>query len=190
MKVTLNLALLPSRRERYALSWTVPLTLLSAVGLVYIIHSGIGAIREYRHIQSDIVQMQDLNLKLKQQEKDLRQAVEQPDYRAVSGQAQYLNSLIEEKKVSAADLVMRIGELMPDDVHLSAMSLRQSKGYVVSFSVVGKSEEALEKFLTALEDSPDFQDISVASEGFRAQSDNEGSVTITCTARYVGTLVP
>ncbi len=190
MKVTLNLALLPSRRERYALSWAIPLTLLSAVGLVYIIQSGIGTVREYRHIQGDIVQMQDLNQKLTRQEKDLRQAVEQPEFRVVSRQAQYLNSLIDEKKVSAADLVMRIGELMPDDVHLSSLSLRQSKGYVVNFSVVGKGEEALEKFLTALEDSPDFQDISVSGEGFRAQGDNEGSVTINCTARYVGTLVP
>ncbi len=190
MKVTLNLALLPSRRERYALSWAVPLTLLSAVGLGFIVFFAIGSVHEYRRIQTEIVRMQNLNQQMDRQENDLRRAVEQPEYKAVSSQAQYLNSLIEDKKVSAADLVMRIGELMPDDVHLSAMSLKQSKGSYVSFSVVGKDEEALEKFLTALEDSPDFQDISVSSEGFQSQGGGEGSLSITCSARYVGSLVP
>ncbi|HET7841359.1 MAG TPA: hypothetical protein VFM21_07130 [Terriglobia bacterium] len=190
MKVTLNLALLPSRRERYALSWAVPLALLSAVGLAVIIHRGVINVREYRVVQSDIVQARELNQRLSGQEKDLRRSVEQPEYQAISSQAQYLNSLIEDKKVSASDLVMRIGELMPDDVHLAAMSMKQAKGSYVSFSVVGKNEEALEKFLTALEDSPDFQDLSVSSEGFQSQGEAAGSTSITCSARYVGSLVP
>jgi Fimbrial assembly protein (PilN) len=190
MKVTLNLALQPTRRERYALSWAAPLALLSAVGLVFIVQSAMVYIRDYRHIQEHTVQIQELNRKLAEQEKDLRKTVEQPEYLAVSGQAQYLNSLIEEKRFSVSDLVMRVGQLMPADVHLSAMSLKQSKGYVVSFSVVGRNEVALEEFLTALEDSPDFKDISVSSQGFQGQSDAEDSVTITCTARYVGSLVP
>jgi cell division protein FtsB len=190
MKVTLNLALLPSRRERYALSWAVPLALLGAVGLVFIIHFGIVNVREYRRVQDDIVKTQDQNQKLVQQEADLRKAAEQPDYQAVSGQAQYLNSLIEDKRVSIADLVVRVGQLMPEEVRLSAMSMKQSKGSQVSFTVVGRNEEALEEFLTALEDSPDFQDIAVSSEGFKGQDEAENSVTITCTARYVGTLAP
>jgi Fimbrial assembly protein (PilN) len=190
MRITLNLALLPSRRERYALSWAVPLAVMSVVGLFFIVRFGIANIREYRHVQDDIARMQEQNRKLAREEKDLRKAVEAPEYRAVSVQAHYLNTLIEEKKSSVADIVTKISRLIPAEVRLSSMSLKQSKGAVVSFSVEGRNEGALEEFLTALEDSPDFQDVSVSNEGFKADSETESSVTITCTARYVGSLVP
>lgn len=189
MKVTLNLASLPSRRERYALAWAVPLAILGAVALGYIIYFGVGNIREYRRVQKDILQVQNQNADLARQVSDLRRAAQQPDYQAVTGEAQYLNSLIEAKKISVADLVTRVGELMPDDVRLAGMSMRNAKGVQVSFSVIGKDEDALEKFLTALEDSPDFQDISVSSEGFKGQGDTDNSISISCTATYVGTLV-
>ncbi len=190
MRVTLNLATLPSRRERYAFSWAVPLALLSAAGLIWIIYSGVLNIREYRHIQKDIAQMQGQNRRLSDRESDLRTAVEQPDYQAVAGKAQFLNSLIEQKRTSATDLAAKVSRLIPEDVHLTAMTLNQSKGSGVSFTVVGRNEEAVEKFLTALEDSPDFQDISVSSEGFQSRGESGGGVMISCTARYVGALVP
>ncbi|MGE5325965.1 MAG: PilN domain-containing protein [Deltaproteobacteria bacterium] len=190
MKVTLNLASLPSRRERYALSWAIPLTLAGAVGFAFIIYFGIANIREYRQVQRDILHMQDQNQTLSRQGADLRRQAQQPDYQAVAGEAHYLNSLIEAKKSSVADLVAKVGQLMPDDVRLSNMSMGNVRGAQVSFSVIGKDEEALEKFLTALEDSPDFQDVSVSNEGFQGQGESEGAVSITCTARYVGSLVP
>ena len=190
MKVTLNLASLPSRRERYALSWAIPLAILGAVALGFIIRFGIGDIREYRRIQKDIAQLQEQNQKLALQEADLRRKAELPEYQAVVGEAQYVNSLIEDKKTSVADLVTKIGKLIPEDVRLSNMSMKNAKGAQVSFSVTGKDEEALEKFLTALEDSPDFQDVSVSNEGFQGQGESENAVSISCTARYVGSLVP
>lgn len=190
MKVTLNLASLPSRRERYALSWAIPLAILGAVALGFIIRFGIGDIREYRRIQKDIAQLQEQNQKLALQEADLRRNAELPEYQAVVGEAQYVNSLIEDKKTSVADLVTKIGKLIPEDVRLSNMSMKNAKGAQVSFSVTGKDEEALEKFLTALEDSPDFQDVSVSNEGFQGQGESENAVSISCTARYVGSLVP
>jgi Tfp pilus assembly protein PilN len=190
MKVTLNLAAIPSRRERYALSWAVPLAVLGAVALGFIVRFGVANFREYRRVQEDIVQLQGQNQELARQAADLRRAAQQPDYQAVTVEAQYLNSLFEAKKTSVADLVTKIGKLIPDDVRLSNMSMRNAKGAQVSFSVTGKDEEALEKFLTALEDSPDFQDVSVTNEGFQGQGESENSVSITCTARYVGSLVP
>lgn len=190
MKVTLNLALLPSRRERYALSWAIPLTLFGAVALAFIIYFGIRNIREYRQVQKDILQMQDQNQTLARQGVDLRRQAQQPDYQVVAGEAQFLNSLIDAKKSSVADLVAKVGQLMPADVRLSNMSMRNAKGAQVSFSVIGKDEEALEKFLTALEDSADFKDVSVSNEGFQGQGESESAVSITCTARYVGSLVP
>ena len=56
--------------------------------------------------------------------------------------------------------------------------------------MVGRDEDALEDFMTAPEDSPEFQDGSVVEQGLQWQSDANSAVTITCTATYVGSLLP
>jgi Tfp pilus assembly protein PilN len=190
MKVTLNLAALPSRRERYAFAWAVPLAVLGTAGLIYLVLFSVGNIQEYRKVQKDIVALQGQSRRLTLQEQDLKRSVERPEYRAISLQAQFINTLIEAKKISVADLTLKVSKLMPETVRLSGFSLSQTEGASVRFSVVGRDEEALESFLTALEDSPDFQDVAVVSEGIQSQTDSDTPITITCTARYVGSVLP
>jgi Tfp pilus assembly protein PilN len=186
MKVNLNLAALPSRRERYAFAWTVPLAVLGSVGMVYLAVFAIQNFREYRRVQGDIAVLQNQNRRLALQEAGLRKAVERPEYRVISRQAQYINSLIEAKRISVADLTLKVSKLMPATAHLSELSLGEGEGPSVRFSVIGKDEESLEAFLTALEDSPDFQDVAVTSEGIQSEGDENSPMTIKCSARYVG----
>ncbi len=190
MKITLNLAALPSRRERYALAWAVPLALLGAVMLVYLAMLAVGNIREYRNVKAEISRQQETARQLAAQEENIKREIERPEYRTVSRQAQFINSLIEEKKISAADLTLRVSELMPETVRLTSFGSSQSQETAVRFAVVGRDEGALEDFLTALEDSPDFRDVAVVDQGFQSQSDPNSPVTITCTATYVGSLLP
>jgi Tfp pilus assembly protein PilN len=190
MKVTLNLAALPGRRERYALAWSVPLAVLGAAGFVLLARFAVVNVREYQKVQKEIVRLEDQNRQLAHQEDELRKIVGQPEYQTISSEAQYVNSLIEAKKISVADLILKVSKLMPDTVHLSGLSRSESQGTSVRFSVVGRDEEALETFLTALEDSPDFQDVAVVNEGIQTQGDASTPMTITCTARYMGSVLP
>lgn len=190
MKITLNLAALPSRRERYALAWAMPLAVMGAAGVVFFAIQGVRNIREYQIVQKDIVRLENRNRQLVLEENDLKKSVDRPEYQAVSREAHYVNSLIEAKKISVADLILKVSNLMPDAVHLSGFNLAQNPVISVRFSVVGRDEEALETFLTALEDSSDFQDVAVVNEGFQTEGDVNSPVTITCTARYVGGVTP
>jgi Tfp pilus assembly protein PilN len=189
MRVVLNLAALPSRRERYAFAWTLPVIVLGAVGLIYLAVFSVRNFQEYRRVQNDIVALQNQNSRLSLQEANLKRSVERPEDRMISRQAQYINSLIEAKKISVADLTLKVSKLMPETAHLATLSLGQGEGPFVQFSVIGKDEEALEDFLTALEDSPDFGDVAVESEGIQSQGDQSVPMTIKCTARYVGSVL-
>jgi Tfp pilus assembly protein PilN len=190
MKITLNLATLPSRRERYALAWAVPLALLGAVFLVYLAMLAMGNIREYRNVRDEISRQQETKRRLAVQEENIKREIERPEYQTVSRQAQFINSLIEEKKISAADLTLKVSRLMPGTVHLTSFGVSRTQGTAVRFAVVGRDEDALESFLTALEGSSDFQDVAVVDQGFQSQGDPDSPVTITCTATYVGSLLP
>lgn len=186
MKVSLNLAHLPSRRERYALAWSVPLAVLGAVVLAMFLMLAVRNVREYRSVRKDVEKLQARNASLKRQEEDLRKALSQPQYRTVTREAQFVNALIEAKQLSATGLAAKVSRLMPASVRLSSLSLSAKKEPTVQFAIVAHDAKAVETFLTALEDSPDFQDVAISNQGFETEGGGEEPVTIICTARYVG----
>lgn len=190
MKISLNLATLPSRRERYGMAWAVPVALIAAVGLAVLSYLAVVNVLEYRSVHKDIRRLEYQDKELSRQESALREALNQPSFREVSRQAQFVNSLIEARKLSAADLTMKVSKLMPAEVRLSAFSLTAKGEPTVRFSVVARDEQAVETFVTALEDSPDFRDVSIVNQGFETSGPEEGPVTVICTARYVGGVLP
>jgi len=54
MRVVLNLAIRPSARERYALVWAVPATLLGITGLVFIILFTLRSYRQYSVVEKSV----------------------------------------------------------------------------------------------------------------------------------------
>jgi len=186
MKIALNLAALPSRRERYALAWSVPLVVLGLAGLAIL--SGVTAsnVKEYRAVKRDISLRRNENRLLEEREKTLRQDLEKPRQRELAWRAQFLNSLIDQKSLSVAELAGKVAGLVPARVRLTGLTLAQEKeGPVARFAVEARDEEAMEKFLDSLESSPDFQDVAIVNEGFRSETGEEGGVTVICTARYL-----
>lgn len=188
MKISLNLAAVPSRHERYGLAWAMPLALLGTVALAFLSAFAVGNLREYRSVRKDISRLEERDRLLAQREDELRKVVNQPQFQAISREAQYVNSLIDAKKLSAADLTLKVSKLMPASVRLSELSLTSRDEPMVRFSIVGRDEGAVETFLAALEDSPDFKDVAIMNQGFQTEGANEGPVTIICTARYVGSV--
>ena len=186
MRVTLNLAIPPSARERYALLWAIPATLLGIAGLVLIILFSDRTYREYRVVHASVARYQDRDNALRAQEMALRRVLEEPASRRLLNDAQFINALIEAKQVSLTSLAADITELIPDDVRLSALAM-QPDGHelAVRFVITGKNAEAIERFLSDLEDSPHFKDVAIINEGLEETGANAELENIACTAHYV-----
>lgn len=186
MKITLNLAALPSPRERYALAWAVPLVLLGLGSLAILSALSTNNIREYLAVKRDISRLREQGRMQLEREKALRQNLEQPQQRKLSERAQFVNSLIVQKTLSVADLAGEVAGLMPSSVRLTGLALVQEKdGPLVRLAVAGRDEESVEKFLDGLENSPNFQDVTIANQGFESEAAEKGTVSLICTARYL-----
>jgi Tfp pilus assembly protein PilN len=186
MKVSLNLSLAQSFRQRHVVAWSVPLLLVSFLLLFRLVLSIQANWREYRTVRQSVEREQSRLNELAGQEAGLKGKLEQPENRALLREVQFVNSVIEQRRLSFTGLTEKVTVLLPPQVRLAALSLPDSSGDpVVHFGIEGTSEEPVETFLTNLEDSPDFRDVSLLSQGFEEKG-NGAPVSITCTARYVG----
>ena len=186
MKVVLNLAIPPSARERYALYWAIPATLLGVTGLAFLLLFTVRSFREHLVVQKSLYQHQEQEDGLRAQEMALRKQLEEPESRRLLNDVQFVNALIEEKQFSVTGLTADITELIPDEVRLTALALvPEGQELTVRFVITGKSEEAIESFLSDLEDSPHFKDVAIIKQGFEEKGATSELENIACTAHYV-----
>jgi len=187
MKLTLNLSTSPSPRERYALAWAVPTAVIALAGLVLLSLLAVRNFREYRSVHRSVLESEQAEARLRSQEMALRRDLEQPQLRQVYRQVQFVNALIDQKQFSLTELTEKVSKLLPGDVRLTGLALsRAARDPVVRFTVAGNDEEAVETFLSRLEDSADFADVAILNQGFAQEGAGHGPVTIACAARYVG----
>ncbi|MGD0456309.1 MAG: hypothetical protein ABSC21_01010 [Terriglobia bacterium] len=186
MKVVLNLAIPPSARERYALYWAIPATLLGVTGLAFLLLFTVRSFREYKAVQKSVAEQQGRENTLRAQEMALRKQLEEPEYRRLLDDVQFVNALIEKKRVSLTGLAADITDLMPDEVRLTGLALApEGQELAVRFVITGKSEEAIERFLSDLEDSPHFRDVAIVNQGFEQTGAASELENIACTAHYM-----
>jgi len=186
MRVALNLAIPPSARERYALYWAIPATLLGLAGLAFLLLASVRSYREYRAVQKSIAKYQVRENSLRAQEVALRRQLEERQSRPLLDNVQFVNALIEQKRISLTDLATEVTELIPDEVRLAALAMApDGQELAVRFLIMGKNEEALERFLSNLEDSPHFKDVAITNAGFGEAGASPEVENIACTAHYL-----
>ena len=186
MKITLNLAISPSARERYALYWAIPATLLGVAGLVLLLLSTIPSIREYRAVKKSVAESQARESALRAQEMALRRQLEEPESRRRLDDVRFVNALIEKKRITLTGLLADITDLIPDEVRLTGLALTsEGQELTVRFVIASKNTEAVERFLNNLEDSPHFKDVAIINEGFEQAGTTSGLENIACAAHYM-----
>ena len=186
MRVALNLAVRPSARERYALYWAIPATLLGVAVLAFLLLASVRSYREYRAVQRSIAGYQVRENALRAQEMVLRRQLEEPQSRRFLDNVQFVNALIEKKRISLTDLAKDITDLIPDEVRLTALAMApDGQELALRFLITGKNEAALERFLSNLEDSPHFKDVAITNAGFEEAGASSEVENIACTARYL-----
>ncbi len=187
MKIALNLATSQSARERYALVWTAPVTLGAGVCLIYLLVFAAHNIREYSKLHQWVTKYQtQLNI-FRDKEKAARRNLEQPQYREVVREARFVNTLIDQKQLSLTELTAKVTKLLPPQVRLTGLSLSEPTGEPLVRLDVEGSQEAVENFVSHLEESPDFSDPTITQQGFEQKSSAgaPGKLeAVTCTARY------
>jgi hypothetical protein len=186
MRITLNLAVAESARDRYALAWAVPATLVGLLGFVLLGVSLVREFREYRAVQRQVAEVQQRQDQLRTEGAAIRRELEKPEFRELLRQARFVNTLIDAKQLSPTELAARLADLLPDQARLTGLALAgQGEDLVVRLGVSAKSEEAIEEFLGDLEDAPDFKDVTIINQGFQEEGTQPGQVSVACTARYL-----
>jgi hypothetical protein len=187
MKITLNLSSAPSPRERYALVWAVPVALVALVGLGLLLSSSLTSWRNYRRYHGALAEAESQEARLRQRQLALEGELNQPEFSAIYRDTQFINSLIEYRQFSVAELTQKVTKLMPLSVHLAALALsHQGHERVVRFTVAGDKQDAIETFLVSLEDSPDFDQVQILNQAEEQTAAGGVQVVLTCTARYAG----
>jgi len=182
----MNLAISPSARERYALYWAIPATLLGVIGVAFLLSSTIPSIREYRVVKKSVAECQERENALQAQEMALRRQLDEPESRRRLDDVRLVNTLIERKRITLTGLVADITDLIPDEVRLTGLALApEGRELAVRFVIASKSTEAIERFLNNLEDSPHFKDVAIINEGFEQAGTTSGLENIACSAHYL-----
>lgn len=185
MKVELNLASMPSHRERYALAWSLPLLAAGILAMAFFAPLAVRNQREYAKVRREVAKLQKQQALLAGKEKDLRSRLAQPASLRVEREAAFVNDLIEAKRLTVTDVAARISGIMPATVRLKGLALSfQHHEPQVRMAVTGKDESSVENFLSKLEDSPDFKDVAIVNEGFEITAPGE-PIKVMFTARYV-----
>jgi Tfp pilus assembly protein PilN len=186
MRITLNLTVAESVRDRFALVWAIPATVAGLVFLVSLGRSTLGEYRDFQAVQAQVAEVQKRADELKQQEADIRTKLEDPALGDLLRNAQFVNGLIEQKQFSVANLAAQLADLLPEDAHLTGLAMTSKEGTLtLRMGVAAKSEDALEDFLNQLEDAKQFKDVSIINQGFEEDAAQAGQVNVMLTARYL-----
>jgi hypothetical protein len=187
MKIDINLASPESRLHRM-LRYAAPMVIvLAAALLIQTLMAAGRQFDEYRKVHRSILRYRAEINELQVREAKAQQILRGEPTVRLYQQINFLNSLIDQKKVSLSGLTSKVTRLLPSQARLTSLSLTESQdGPMVKFSVEGAESEAVYQFLRNLERSPDFNAVTVMDQAFDTNGASKGMVTLTCSARYVG----
>ncbi|MGH9398117.1 MAG: hypothetical protein ACRD18_14855 [Terriglobia bacterium] len=191
MRIQINLAHPESRIERSVYVWTPVVILVAAVLLVRLLFSAGHEYVQYRSVHHSALRYQAEVQEMQVKEVRLGSVLRRPETLKLYGQINFLNGLIDQKRVSLSGLTLKVARLLPAQARITGLALVETeKGPVVDISVEGSGHAVAGEFLNNLEGSPDFDGITVTDQSFAQTGPEKGLVTLTCSARYVGKTVP
>ncbi|MGH9345397.1 MAG: hypothetical protein ACRD19_16745, partial [Terriglobia bacterium] len=191
VKVRVNLAQPEKWRERTVYLWAPILILGGSVLLVYLVLVSARQFAEYRKVDRTVSRYEAEVQETQAKEVRLTSVLRQPETLKLYAQINFLNSLIEQKKVSLSGLTLEVAKLLPSQVRITGLALAgTTKGPVIEISVEGAVNQVTGTFLNNLEASPDFEGVTVLDQSFGAENQPGNLVSLTCSARYIGKTLP
>lgn len=186
MKIRLNVATQPIEVHRRFLTGAGLAAIVATIALiilgthVYRVHSAEAKYRlEMNQTQSE---MQEL---LRQQT-EIEQFFNKPENSKLSGRAQFLNAMIDERSFNWTKMFMDLEKLLPEGVHVLSISPALKSGHAEVKLVVGASnDENKLKFLRTLESSKDFRHVQVLGEHSPPKVEGTDKILVDLTVSYL-----
>jgi hypothetical protein len=186
-RISLNLASSPTLRDRYALVAAAAVAIVGFIALLFLAHSLWVNYKTFHTLAAQSGRDESERAALWQKDQELRRHLEQPKYSDTYREVKFVNALIAEKKLSAPGLVSKVNDLLPLDVKLTRLTYGETaEGAGVHLEITGKSQTAVDEFVSRLEQSPDFVDPSIATVGLDRQNQPgaSGGANLVCHALY------
>lgn len=191
MRVRINLARPANWRERTVYLWAPVLILCAGALLGYLVFASGREFAEYRRVDRAVLRDQAEIHETQAQEARLSMALRRPETLKLYAQINFLNNLIEQKKLSLSGLTLEVAKLLPDQVRITGLALGETaKGPEIEISVEGAPRQVTGAFLNNLESSPDFDGVTVVSQSFADVTQQANLISLTCSARYIGKTPP
>jgi Fimbrial assembly protein (PilN) len=114
----------------------------------------------------------------------LASKLDRPEASAKLSEIGFLNGLIARKDLSWTRLFSDLEDMVPDSVHLVSLrpDIGESGSVTLHLDVIGRSIADVSRFIEALEQSPEFQNVIVSIE--QKEPTAATDVNITLTANY------
>lgn len=187
MRIKINLAHPQSRAERSLWVWAPALVALALAVLIWILIAAGRQFGQYRQARRTVQRYSAEIGEMREKESRAQSILRQEPTLGLYRQIAFLNTLIDQKKISLSNLTLEVTRLLPPQARLAGLSLAASKDApVVELVIEGQGSAAVYGFLSRLEASPDFDSVMVTDQSFGTQPQEKGLVTLTCSARYVG----
>jgi Tfp pilus assembly protein PilN len=187
VRINLNLGRSENPFERYMLVWALPALVVAGLFLGRGLYFGTQDFLHVRRVEKSILEYQGQISILKDKADRAQRLLAGPSTRELERKADFLNSLIDQKRVSLSEMTLKMTQFLPDEARLSDLAVVPTKtNPVVQVSVEGRTEDAVDTFLANLEQSPDFSKVVVTSQAFEKPGPQGSLVALKCTANYVG----
>jgi Tfp pilus assembly protein PilN len=186
MKIRLNVATEPIQVHRRFLAgaglvgFAATITLVVLAMHVYRVQSTQSKFRaEMNQIQADMQ-------RLLRQQTEIEQFFSRPENSKLSGRAQFLNAMIDERSFNWTKMFMDLEKLLPAGVHVLSISPTLKNGRAeVKLMVGATSDENKLKFVRMLESSKDFKHIQVLAERAAAKAEGTDKILVDLSVSYL-----
>lgn len=174
MRVPLNLASEPFRRDRPLVVGSVALAIVLTLVLIYQVFAIVSERRQAADIRAAIARETAQLQRISAQQAKLNATLRQPANAEVLERSLFLNTLIERKAISWTKIFGDLEKVMPYNVRLISVRLPEvnSHNQVLLDMVVGAKEvPPILELVKRLETAPQFGDTSVQSSAPPSQTD-------------------
>lgn len=174
LRVPLNLASEPFRRDRPLVAGSVALAAVLTLVLIYQVFAIVSERRQAADIRTAIARETAQLQRIAAQQARLNATLRQPENAEVLERSLFLNTLIERKAISWTKIFGDLEKVMPYNVRLISVRLPEvnTHNQVLLDMVVGAREvPPILELVKRLETSPQFGDTSVQSSAPPSQTD-------------------
>ncbi len=186
MKIRLNVATEPIQVHRRFLAGAGFIGAAATIALLLLGMHVYGMRKAEARFRYEMSQIQADMQGLVGEQTELEQFFTRPEISKLSGRAQFLNVMIDERSFNWTKMFMDLEKLLPQGVRVVSISPALKNGRAEVKLVVGvSSDESKLKFLRNLESSKEFKDVQVLGEHMPAKAEGADKIVIDLTASYL-----